>query len=219
MKRRASFIAFVAAALLSVSAYAQRTVTGTVSDASNGEGLPSVSVRVKGTNVAAVTNFDGKYSISAGQNAVLVFSALGYAGQEVTAANAVVNVKLQPQSTKLDDIVVTAGGVEKQRRALGFGVEEIKGSAVKASGESNIISGLSARVSGVQVTNSSGASGAASYIKIRGNATFTSSDNQPLIVVDGVPIDNSMTNTEDLRSGVAYSNRAMDINPDDIESM
>ena len=219
MKRRASFLAFVAAALLSVSAYAQRTVTGTVSDASNGEGLPSVSVKVKGTNVAAVTNFDGKYSISAGQNAVLVFTALGYASQEVTATGAVVNVKLQPQSTKLDDIVVTAGGVEKQRRALGFGVEEIKGASVKASGESNIISGLSAKVSGVQVTNSSGASGAASYIKIRGNATFTSSDNQPLIVVDGVPIDNSMTNTEDLRSGVAYSNRAMDLNPDDIENI
>ncbi|MGA1380690.1 MAG: carboxypeptidase-like regulatory domain-containing protein, partial [Schleiferiaceae bacterium] len=169
-------------------------------------------MKVKGTNVAAVTNYDGKYSISAGQNAVLVFSALGYGTQEVTASGNVVNVKLQPQSTKLDDIVVTAGGVEKQRRALGFGVEEIKGASVKNSGESNIISGLSAKVSGVQVTNSSGASGAASYIRIRGNATFTSSDNQPLIVVDGVPIDNSMTNTEDLRSGVAYSNRAMDLN-------
>ena len=86
MKRRASFLAFVAAALLSVSAYAQSTVSGTVTDASNGEGLPSVSVRVKGTNNAAVTNFDGKYSITAGQNAVLVFSALGYSSQEVTAS-------------------------------------------------------------------------------------------------------------------------------------
>jgi len=219
MKRRTTFFAFVAAALLSVSAFAQRTVSGTVTDAASGEALPSVSVRVKGTNVATVTNFEGKYSISAADKSVIVFSAVGYSGQEATATGAQLNVKLVPQVTRLDDVVVTAGGVAKQRRALGFGVEEIKGSAVKSSGESNIISGLSARVSGVQVTNSSGASGAASYIKIRGNATFTSSDNQPLIVVDGVPIDNSMTNTEDLRAGVAYSNRAMDINPDDIENI
>lgn len=82
-----------------------------------------------------------------------------------------------------------------------------------------MVSGISAKVSGVQVTNSSGAAGAASYIKIRGNATFTSNDNQPLMVVDGVPIDNSQIRTEDLRAGVAYSNRAIDINPDDIESI
>lgn len=218
MKRKTLFYSFIAAAFLSLPAFAQRTTTGTVTDASNGEAIPSVAVRVKGTNLAAVTNFDGKYSITAGDNAVLVFSVLGYTSQEVRATGAVLNVKLQVEATRLDDIVVTAGGQTKQRRSLGFGVEEIKGSVVKSSGESNIISGLSARVSGVQVTNSSGAAGAASYIKIRGNATFTSSDNQPLIVVDGVPIDNSMTNTEDLRAGVAYSNRAMDINPDDIES-
>jgi TonB-linked SusC/RagA family outer membrane protein len=219
MKHKLFSLAFVAAALLSLPAFAQSTVTGTVTSASNGETLPSVAVRVKGTNVASVTNFNGSYSISAGQNAVLVFSALGYASQEVSVTGSVLNVKLKLATTRLDDVVVTAGGVEKQRRALGFGVEEIKGSAVKASGESNFISGLSAKVSGVQVTNSSGAAGAASYIKIRGNATFTSSDNQPLMVVDGVPIDNSMTNTEDLRGGVAYSNRAMDINPDDIETI
>ncbi len=100
MKRRASFLAFVAAALLSVSAFAQRTVSGTVTDAASGEGLPSVSVRVKGTNNAAVSNYDGKYTITAGQNAVLVFSALGYATQEVAASGAVVNVKLAESTSK-----------------------------------------------------------------------------------------------------------------------
>ncbi len=120
---------------------------------------------------------------------------------------------------QLEEVVVTAGGMAREKKALGFGVEEVKGASIKESGESNIISGISAKVSGVQVTNSSGAAGAASYIKIRGNATFTSNDNQPLMVVDGVPIDNSQIGTSDLRDGVAYSNRAIDINPDDIETI
>ncbi len=90
---------------------------------------------------------------------------------------------------QLEEVVVTAGGITREKKALGFGVEEIKGASVKQSGESNIVSGLSAKVSGVHVTNSSGAAGAASYIKIRGNTTFSSNDNQPLMVVDGVPID------------------------------
>lgn len=120
---------------------------------------------------------------------------------------------------ELEEVVVTAGGISREKKALGFSVEEVEGASIKASGETNIVSGISAKVSGVQVTNSSGAAGAASYIKIRGNATFTSNDNQPLMVVDGVPIDNSQIRTEDLRAGVAYSNRAIDINPDDIESI
>ena len=120
---------------------------------------------------------------------------------------------------QLEEVVVTAGGIAREKKALGFGVEEVKGASIKESGETNIISGISAKVSGVQVTNSSGAAGAASYIKIRGNATFSSNDNQPLMVVDGVPIDNSQIATSDLRSGVANSNRAIDINPDDIESI
>ena len=120
---------------------------------------------------------------------------------------------------QLEEVVVTAGGITREKKALGFGVEEIKGASVKESGESNIVSGLSGKISGVQVTNSSGAAGAASYIKIRGNTTFSSNDNQPLMVVDGVPIDNSQVGTEDLRWGVALSNRAIDINPDDIETV
>ena len=120
---------------------------------------------------------------------------------------------------QLEEVVVTAGGITREKKALGFGVEEIKGASVKQSGESNIVSGLSAKISGVQVTNSSGAAGAASYIKIRGNTTFSSNDNQPLMVVDGVPIDNSQIRTQDLRDGVALSNRAIDINPDDIETV
>jgi TonB-linked SusC/RagA family outer membrane protein len=147
---------------------------------------------------------------------LLAFSASAFAQNEPEKGEV---PELPDVFEQLEEVVVTAGGIAREKKALGFGVEEVKGASIKESGESNIVSGISAKVSGVQVTNSSGAAGAASYIKIRGNATFTANDNQPLMVVDGVPIDNSQIATEDLRSGVANSNRAIDINPDDIESI
>jgi TonB-linked SusC/RagA family outer membrane protein len=147
---------------------------------------------------------------------LIAFSATAFAQNEPDQGEV---PELPDVFEQLEEVVVTAGGIAREKKALGFGVEEVKGASIKESGESNIVSGISAKVSGVQVTNSSGAAGAASYIKIRGNATFTANDNQPLMVVDGVPIDNSQIATEDLRSGVANSNRAIDINPDDIESI
>ena len=115
-------------------------------------------------------------------------------------------------------MVVTALGQERSKRALGYGVETIDGSIVRETGESNIVQTMAGKMSGVQVIQSSGAAGAASFIRIRGNATFTQ-NNQPLFVIDGVPVDNSQSRTEDLRAGVALSNRAIDINPDDIENI
>ena len=147
---------------------------------------------------------------------LIAFSATAFAQNEPDQGEV---PELPDVFEQLEEVVVTAGGIAREKKALGFGVEEVKGASIKESGESNIVSGISAKVSGVQVTNSSGAAGAASYIKIRGNATFTANDNQPLMVVDGVPIDNSQIATSDLRSGVANSNRAIDINPDDIESI
>ncbi|MEL0108961.1 MAG: SusC/RagA family TonB-linked outer membrane protein, partial [Cryomorphaceae bacterium] len=147
---------------------------------------------------------------------LIAFSATAFAQNEPEKGEV---PELPDVFEQLDEVVVTAGGIAREKKALGFGVEEVEGAAIKESGESNFVSGISAKVSGVQVTNSSGAAGAASYIKIRGNATFTSNDNQPLMVVDGVPIDNSQIATSDLRAGVANSNRAIDINPDDIESI
>ena len=147
---------------------------------------------------------------------LIAFSATAFAQNEPETGEV---PELPDVFEQLEEVVVTAGGITREKKALGFGVEEVKGASIKESGETNIVSGISAKVSGVQVTNSSGAAGAASYIKIRGNATFTANDNQPLMVVDGVPIDNSQIATSDLRDGVANSNRAIDINPDDIETI
>jgi TonB-linked SusC/RagA family outer membrane protein len=220
MKRRASFLAFVAAALLSVSAFAQRTVSGTVTDAANGEGLPSVSVRVKGTNNAAVTNFDGKYSITAGQNAVLVFSALGYSTQEVTASGAVVNVSLSESTSKLDEVVVTALGITRDKKTVGYAVQEVGGAEVTKVKDANFMASLSGKVAGVTIRQS-GTMGGSSNVVVRGYKSLTG-NNQALFVVDGIPISNDVYNTSDQRTGRGgydYGNAAMDVNPEDIDKI
>lgn len=220
MKRRASFLAFVAAALLSVSAFAQRTVTGTVTDAANGEGLPSVSVRVKGTNNAAVTNFDGKYSITAGQNAVLVFSALGYSTQEVTASGAVVNVSLSESTSKLDEVVVTALGITRDKKTVGYAVQEVGGAEVTKVKDANFMASLSGKVAGVTIRQS-GTMGGSSNVVVRGYKSLTG-NNQALFVVDGIPISNDIYNTSNQRTGRGgydYGNAAMDVNPEDIDKI
>ena len=217
MKNR-SFLVLVMVLFLGWSSYGQ-TISGQVNAAETGEPLPGVAVSLKSQNKAVLTDFNGKFSIEAAEGDVLTFSSMGMESREVKATSTFMLVSLKSTSNELQEVVVTAGGIARERKALGFGVEEVGGSELKESGETNMISGISAKVSGVQVTNSSGAAGAASYIKIRGNATFTANDNQPLMVVDGVPIDNSQIATSDLRGGVANSNRAIDINPDDIESI
>ena len=220
MKRRASFLAFVAAALLSVSAFAQRTVTGSVTDAANGEGLPSVSVRVKGTNNAAVTNFDGKYSITAGQNAVLVFSALGYSSQEVTASGAVVNVSLSESTSKLDEVVVTALGITRDKKTVGYAVQEVGGAEVTKVKDANFMASLSGKVAGVTIRQS-GTMGGSSNVVVRGYKSLTG-NNQALFVVDGIPISNDAYNTGNQRAGRGgydYGNAAMDVNPEDIDKI
>jgi len=220
MKRRASFLAFVAMALLSVSAFAQRTVSGTVTDAANGEGLPSVSVRVKGTNNAAVTNFDGKYSITAGQNAVLVFSALGYSSQEVTASGAVVNVSLSESTSKLDEVVVTALGITRDKKTVGYAIQEVGGAEVTKVKDANFMASLSGKVAGVTIRQS-GTMGGSSNVVVRGYKSLTG-NNQALFVVDGIPISNDAYNTGNQRTGRGgydYGNAAMDVNPEDIDKI
>ncbi|PHX84296.1 MAG: SusC/RagA family protein [Flavobacteriales bacterium] len=220
MKRKLFSIAFVAAALLSLPAFAQRTTSGTVTAASNGEALPSVAVRVKGTNLAAVTNFDGKYSISASQNAVLIFSALGYATQEVAASGAVVNVKLSESSSKLDEVVVTALGITRDKKTVGYAIQEVSGAEVTKVKDANFMASLSGKVAGVTIRQS-GTMGGSSNVVVRGYKSLTG-NNQALFVVDGIPISNDIYNSGNQRTGRGgydYGNAAMDINPEDIDKV
>lgn len=220
MRNKATLFTVLLFAFCVNFAFAQTSVSGIVKSADSGEPLPGVAVVEKGTNNGTVTNFEGKFDLTVSSNtAMLVFSSLGMETKEVQVSASFMVVNLNLGSSQLDEVTVTAIGLEKTSRSLGYGVQEVAGGQVRESNETNVVQGLAAKVAGVQITQSSGAAGGASYIRIRGNSTFTSNDNQPLFVVDGVPINNNQNLSEDLRAGVALSNRAIDINPDDIESI
>jgi TonB-linked SusC/RagA family outer membrane protein len=208
-------------------AFAQnKTITGTVTAKEDGLPIPGVTVRIKGTSIGTQTNTNGKYSLSVPANSTLVFSFIVYAPQEVVVGDkSEINIVLVQSNQQLSEVVVTALGVKKSERSIGYSVSTVKGDDLVKSGESNIIEGLAAKATGVSVVSSSGTPGASSKVILRGPATF-SGDNQPLIVVDGIPIDNSVNfvnagdNPYDNRlAGAQLSNRAIDINPDDIESV
>ena len=219
MKRRANLFALAIATFFSFSALAQN-VTGVVSDAASGEPVPSVSVKEKGTNNAAITNFDGKYSIKVGDNAVLVFSSMGYASEEGTVTGNTYDVSLTTSSNKLDEVVITAFGISRDKKSIGYAVQEVGGAEVSKVKDANFMSSLSGKVAGVNIRQS-GTMGGSANVVIRGYSSLTG-NNQALFVVDGIPISNAITNTSDQqtgRGGYDYGNAAMDINPEDIDKV
>ncbi len=204
-----------------------RPVKGQILD-EKGEGIPGASITVKGTTVGTITDVDGNFTIDVPdeKNALLV-NAIGYGTQEVQAGDGskTISVKMATSSKVLDETVVTALNIKREKKALGYSVSEVNADLIEKSGERNAIQSLAAKAPGIQVTSSAGVPGASSKIRIRGNSTFTGS-NEPLVVVDGVPIDNSTAQPTPgdypfnmNLQGVNESNRALDINPDDIESV
>ena len=195
----------------------EKTVSGTVSD-NNSLPLPGATVLIQGTTTGTSTDFDGNYSISTNVGDVLKFSYVGYSTQSVTVgASNRINVILQPDN-ELEEVVVTALGIKREEKAIGYSVQSVKGEGLTEARESNISNALSGKVAGVQVTSTSGSVGASSRIVLRGNSSITG-NNEPLYVVDGVPIDNRSFGNAGSGGGVDLPNGAADINPDDIESV
>jgi TonB-linked SusC/RagA family outer membrane protein len=198
-------------------------ISGTVTSSIEGEGpIPGVTVIVKGTTVGAITDANGKYSINAPANATtLVFSYIGMKSLEVEiSGRTVINGVLESDLVGLNEVVVTALGITREKKSLGYAVEEVRGDNISKTKESNFINSLAGKVSGVQVKQSNTMGGSANIL-IRGNKSLMS-NNQALFVVDGVPIDNSINNTTnqiDGNGGYDYGNAAEDINTEDIESM
>lgn len=206
--------------LFASQVYAQnRTITGTVTAREDGLPLPGVSVRVQGTTIGTVTGADGKYSITTANNNILVFTFIGYAVQNASVAGkSVINISLQSSNNQLTEVVVTALGIRREKRALGYSIQEVKGDELVAANQSNALGALAGKVAGVQITSSGGTAGSATYIQLRGTNSLTG-NNQPLFVIDGMPIDNSQNQTTDPLQGGTPINRGADINPDDIESV
>ncbi len=193
-------------------------VSGRVTSSDDGSALPGVSVQLKGTNRGTTTDANGNYRINAPATGTLVFSFIGFTNQEVAVGNrTTVNLTLKTDATNLNEVVVTAIGFEREKKSLGYGINTIKNEELTQGRTTNVVNALQGKVPGVRIQSSSGQVGSSSAIFIRGFTTFTGS-NQPLFVVDGIPIDNSTTpNT--LQNGVATSNRGIDLNQDEIENL
>ena len=195
-------------------------VTGTVED--DFGPVTGASVVVKGTTNGTITDMDGNFTLEGVKNGdVIQISFIGYSTMEITYTGQPVGViKLAEDTQKLDEVVVTALGMKRSEKSLGYAMQELKGDALLDSRESNIANALSGKVSGLQVVRSSGSVGGSSKIVLRGANSLTGS-NQPLVVVDGTPMDNFTGGVDDAwgNSGTDMGNGLSDINPEDIESM
>jgi len=198
------------------ASYAQRTVTGTIVDDT---GLPLIgaNVIIKNSTLGTITDIDGRFSLEVPANSnALEISYTGYASQEIDITNQDQVLVTLSEGQILEEIVVTAGGLEKNRARLGYAIQNVEADDVLAAKEVNLVDALNSKVAGVSVVSSSGSPGASSNIRIRGNTSIGGA-NEPLFVVDGVPIDNSSFGNG--TDGVDQSNRAIDLNPNDIASL
>lgn len=178
--------------------------------------LPGATVTIKGTSSGTLTDVDGNFSINLKSGNILVISFVGYETQSyVIRNNATLTVELRENVGQLNEVVVTALGISKEKKSLGYAVQEIKSESISAVPESNLVNSLAGKIAGVQVTNSQGNMGS-SRIVIRGE-TSIAGNNQPLFIVDGVPVDNSQLTTTDASRD--FANAISDINSEDIESI
>lgn len=220
---------FLTASVFTATAQ-DRTITGTVSDASENDApLPGVAIVVNGTTIGTITDIEGKYSLKVPDGyEKLLFSFIGYKPQTVTiGAASVIDLALEADNLMIEEVVVTALGISRAKKGLGYAVQEVEGDDLSQSGKPNVVTALQGKIAGVQVNQADGTPGGGSSIKIRGINSFGwGASNQPLFVIDGVPIDNSYQESgnpdnlqNNLLDGVSMSNRAVDINPNDIENV
>ncbi len=201
----------------------EKKITGKVTTSEDGSILPGVSIQLKGTSRGVQTDGNGNYSINVPENAgTLVFSFVGLLSQEIAIGNkSLINVSLVNDEKQLSEVVVTAFGISKAQKALGYSTERIDASKLQQKAEPDVLKALQNKIPGVNIVGSNGIAGSATKINIRGTNTFFG-NSQPLFVVDGIPYDNSETTNGSSRlsdgSG-AYSNRAADIDPNNIASM
>ena len=204
-------------AVLTMALYAQnRQISGTVTDP-DGNPMPGVAVFVEGTNVGTVTDANGAYTLNMRGGNVVKFSFFGMRDVIVPVDNqGKVDVRMEEDTIGLDEVVITATGMTRQEKTLGYASTTVRSEEILKGHAADALSGLSGKVAGVQIS-SSGGTGTSQKVIVRGYSSFSS--NAPLYVIDGVPVSNSTMGTQDLNNSIDFGNQAADINPEDIESI
>lgn len=197
-----------------------RAISGTVKN-KNGEPIPHATVQVKGTDNATTADENGRFAININSdNAILLISSVNYEPTEISVSSSNSYAIVLNDVANLTEVVVTSLGIRKEKKALGYSVQEVKGSDLVASRQTNIVNALRGKVAGVQINSGGGAPGQGSHIIIRGVKSLSpGKNNQPLFVIDGLQMDNSTNTVSSSGELRGLSNRAADINPDDIETI
>ena len=212
---------FLAGLFLSIGmAVAQTQVTGTVVSGEDGEPIVGASVKVSGTKTGTITDVDGKFALNVPEGTKLVVTYLGMLPKTVNASGSgVMKIKLDPDNKVLDEVVVTAMGITREKKALGYASQVLDAKDLNTSGTSSLASAMQGKLTGVDIRTSSGAPGASAQIVIRGARSFDG-NNTPLYVVDGMPISSTPDfSTKESVTGADNASRTIDLNPDDIESI
>jgi TonB-dependent Receptor Plug Domain/CarboxypepD_reg-like domain len=209
---------FLLFSFFSLQTFAQ-TVTGKVSDIAE-KALPNVSVTVKGANTGASTNASGQYSINAGPKAVLIFSSVGYATLEIpVSSRSVVNVVLTAIDKDMEVVVVTALGIKRESKKLGYATTSVKTDELITNRTTNVMESLEGKVSGLNITPPAAGAGASNQIRLRGQVGFAGADNSPLIVINGLPLDQGARFADGGGQQRDRGDNLSNVNPDDIETM
>lgn len=211
-------LTLLAALMMQITFAQERTVSGTVVDDA-GLPIPGVNVVIKGTTTGTQTDFDGKYQIQAAPTQVLVFSFVGMGTKELPATSTSINVTLAMAATELEGVIVTAVGIRREKSSIGAATTTLKADEVVKGQQANIADAIKGKVAGVVISNSSTDPGASSSVIIRNIKTIGGGSNQPLYVVDGIPLLGNSNSSSSLTNGYDFGNAAADINPQDIESM
>lgn len=218
MKKIVLLLAFFAIGL-NVLLAQNKEITGKVTSADDGGSIPGVSVSVKGTTLGAITDMDGNYRIKVPLDAkTLLFTFVGMASQEVAIGNqTTINVKLSSANIDVEEVVVTALGIKRSEKSIGYSASTVNSDEINSAKSSSLITGLQGKVAGLTIS-SAGGTGTSQKVYIRGISSFTGS-NQPLYVINGVPMQNSFAGNNGTNNSVDFGNQANDINPDDVESV
>ena len=218
MIKKCLFIAFVLCTIVQVTFAQTFTADGKVLSAEDGEPIVGATVRVTSSNVGTITNIDGLFSLDVPENSTLTISYIGLKSVSLPAAKKMV-INLAQDSENLQEVIVTAMGISRDKKALGYAVQDVKADEITKGANNSLSGALQGKVSGLEISPSSGMPGASAKITIRGSRSFTG-DNTPLYVVDGMPIaSTSDYSTEQSVTGADMSSRSLDIDPNDIESI